>query len=108
MFNVFIFVTACIKVRQESVNGGNILPFFCSPRAAERETAAMSSSMMFYAGMEKERGQGEEEKKCFFALCMYLYLVCSVQIYLSKHSYSNCGSRKEKKKRGESQKNGFY
>lgn len=56
----------------------------------------MSSSMMFCAGMEKERGQGEEKKEndVFFALCMYLYVVCSVQIYLA--STRNFCSREEK------------
>lgn len=66
----------------------------------------MSSSMMFFAGMEKERGQGGGKKENYvsFALCMYLYVVCSVQIYLA--STRNFCSGKGKK--GENHKKMSY
>lgn len=61
----------------------------------------MSSSMMFYAGMEKERGQGGGKKENYvsFALCMYLYVVCSVQIYLA-----STRNLLRKRKKGENHK----
>lgn len=62
------------------MNGGIFLPFLssqsCRQREREREikgTAAMSSSMMFYAGMEKERGRDKREEKrerVFFSHCV--------------------------------------
>lgn len=80
------------------MKGGVFCLFFSSQSCRERGTAATSSSMMFCAGMEKERGQGEEKRKImfvfFFALCMYLYVVRSVQIYLA--STRNFCSRKGK------------
>lgn len=73
------------------------MPFVLPELQRERwGMAAVSSSMMFYAGMEKARRTGGGKKQNdHFALCMYLYVVCSVQIYLA--STCDLGSRKEKK-----------
>ena len=69
----------------------------------------MSSSMMFYAGMEKERGQGgsftKKRDNVSLALCLYLYVVCSVQILSRKHSQLGLGRGK---KRAESEKMGNF
>ena len=49
------------------MNGGIFLPFLSSQSCRERKrgggVASMSSSMMFYAGMEKERGRDKREEK---------------------------------------------
>lgn len=44
---------------------------FLLPELQKDGTAATSSSMMFYAGMENEKEQGESKKENdgFFALC---------------------------------------
>lgn len=68
------------------MKGGIVSPFFPPfpelRKEREREgMAAVSSSMMFYAGMEKERGRGEGGKKgkgCWGFICIVYVLVCSL------------------------------
>lgn len=42
---------------------GETFGLFLLPELQKEGTAAMSSSMMFYAGMENEKGQGESKKE---------------------------------------------
>lgn len=63
--------------------------------------AAASSSMIFYVRMEKVRGQGATMKESF-ALCLYSYVVVSVQSNRIEQELIN--SAPEMKKWGESQK----